>query len=480
MAYGTQPVTSAGSPQRLEAARLLDEARRHSEQDQMQLALTKMNQAIATDPTFADAYGDRAKYYASQKSYDKALEDFEKQVMYSPSDSGAKNNIARTYALKGDFARALKAEDYSLQKHARNPESYMVRGMIFLHFGKAHDADEDFKYGETIQSGTLALYAGQIQTMRNRPVSPYRPTVAGKTLNDAALQELRENDREAVDILDVVIAQEPRNADAWLLRGEAHYNLKQFALAREDIEQALRLAPDSAEAHRVLGRTLQAWPGQGDAAIAELSKAIQLNPRLAMAYIDRAVARFKYHPNLQASALRDLDTALEVDPHNPYAWYNRAAYYAADLTNPRVNWDFQIEHYSKAIQYKPDFAGAYGARGVAELGKYSETRDQALRQQGEADIRKALQLKPELLATLQVMVNDLKNVPEANAYLKKMTAELLTPPRTIMRPTSSSESPLPACVGGACRATAAGEYWAAERYQGGVATAEDKARFGDY
>lgn len=85
-----------------------------------------------------------------------------------------------------------------------------------------------------------------------------------------------------------------------------------------------------------------------------------------------------------------------------------------------------------------------------------------------------------MLATLQVMVNDLKNVPEANAYLKKMTAELLTPPRTTIRPSSSSEPSLPQCSSGACRATAAGEYWAAERYQGGVATAEDKARFGDY
>jgi tetratricopeptide (TPR) repeat protein len=165
--------------------------------------------------------------------------------MYSPSDAGAYNNVARTYALKGDFPQALIAEDYSLQRHASDPESYMIRGMIFLHFGKTHDAEEDFRYGESIGRGTLASYAGQIENMRRQPALPYRPKLAGKTLNDAALQEMRENDRQAVDILDPLIAQEPRNAGAWLLRGEAHYNLKQFALSREDIQQALRICKSS-------------------------------------------------------------------------------------------------------------------------------------------------------------------------------------------------------------------------------------------
>ena len=143
-----------------------------------------------------------------------------------------------------------------------------------------------------------------------------------------------------------------------------------------------------------------------------------------------------------------------------------------------------IHHYSKAIEYKPDFAGAYGSRGVAHLGKYMRTKDPALQAQGQKDITIALRLKPELKATLEAMVDDLQNIPASKAYLKEMVAALFDP----TPPTHSSSSSSGAGGGGACSglgyggtsACRAGDYYATERYKAGTATGGDKRKYGDY
>ena len=79
------------------------------------------------------------------------------------------------------------------------------------------------------------------------------------------------------------------------------------------------------------------------------------------------------------------------------------------------------------------------------------------------------------------MVDDLKNVPAANAYLKQMTAQLLTP-RPMIHHSSSLSSPPAPCGwgGGQCEASRAGDYMAVERFSGGIATGEDKQRYEDY
>lgn len=116
------------------------------------------------------------------------------------------------------------------------------------------------------------------------------------------------------------------------------------------------------------------------------------------------------------------------------------------------------------------------------MGKYLRTKDPALQAQGQKDIKTALRLKPELKATLDVMVDDLQNIPASKAYLKRMIAALFdpTPPSSS---SSSSGGSGGACSGlgyGGTNACKAADYYATERYQSGTATGGDRRKYGDY
>jgi tetratricopeptide (TPR) repeat protein len=448
--------------------------------------LAKLNEALKIYPQFADGYYERGSLYAYRRQHALAIADFEKAIMYSPSAPGAYNNIARIYYMQGDKAKSFEMLDYSLSRNSqRNYNAFLLRGILFLEIGKKREGEADIDFAERIQKGVKQQSASAIaEAQRSRPQWALKyAELDKKTSNDAALFELKEEDRKAVYILDRVLAKDPNNAEAYLMRAKALYNLKQFVVAQDDVSQALRLKPDLGEAHRMMGRCLEVW-GKGDEAINQFERAIKLEPQSAMAYVDRAAATFQFHPNLQGTALQYLDAALKADPRNPYAWYNRAPYYAPNLSDPEPNWDFMIYHYSKAIEYKPDFAGAYGSRGVAYLGKYLRTKDPALQAQGQKDIKTALRLKPELKATLEAMVDDLQNIPASKAYLKRMIAALFDPtPPTHSSSSSSSGGSGGACSGlgyGAASACNAGDYYATERYKSGTATGGDRRKYGDY
>ncbi|UZQ55134.1 tetratricopeptide repeat protein [Trichothermofontia sichuanensis B231] len=122
---------------------------------------------------------------------------------------------------------------------------------------------------------------------------------------------------------------------------------------------------------------------QGDkqGAIADFSKAVELNPRNATAYCNRGIA----HADLgdKRSALSDFDTALTIDPNLAIAYNHRGLVYS-DLGDKRQ----AIADYSEAIRIQPDYTTAYFNRGAArsKIGDF---------QGAIADYSEAIRLKPD-------------------------------------------------------------------------------------
>ncbi len=122
---------------------------------------------------------------------------------------------------------------------------------------------------------------------------------------------------------------------------------------------------------------------QGDkqGAIADFSKAVELNPRNATAYCNRGIA----HADLgdKRSALSDFDTALTIDPNLAIAYNHRGLVYS-DLGDKRQ----AIADYSEALRIQPDYATAYFNRGAArsKIGDF---------QGAIADYSEAIRLKPD-------------------------------------------------------------------------------------
>jgi Tfp pilus assembly protein PilF len=104
--------------------------------------------------------------------------------------------------------------------------------------------------------------------------------------------------------------------------------------------------------------------GDFDKAIADCSKAIELDPALAKAYYYRGRA-FNGKGDFE-KAIADYSKAIELDPKDYEGYYNRGFSYYANK-----DYDKAIADWSKAIELRPDNPWPYLYRGLA----YSDKED---------------------------------------------------------------------------------------------------------
>jgi tetratricopeptide (TPR) repeat protein len=105
-------------------------------------------------------------------------------------------------------------------------------------------------------------------------------------------------------------------------RGVTYIGLRRYDDAIADLERAIELRPDYAEAHANLGRTHLERENY-DAALAELERAIELNHNLAEAWGNKAQA-LTGQGDVEG-ALEAFGTAIEVSGGNPDIYFNRAS-----------------------------------------------------------------------------------------------------------------------------------------------------------
>jgi len=115
-------------------------------------------------------------------------------------------------------------------------------------------------------------------------------------------------------------------------------------------------------------------------AIADFTKAIELNPKYAMAYNNRG--SLLMNENRKDEALSDFNKSIELDPGYANVYYNRGNLFLNDKRNEEAMNDF-----NKAIELDPGFVEPYIMRGT--LFKYQKRNDEALN-----DFNKAIELKP--------------------------------------------------------------------------------------
>lgn len=139
-------------------------------------------------------------------------------------------------------------------------------------------------------------------------------------------------------------------------RGFAYLQARQFPEALADFSKAIEINPLDANAWMGRG-TLYTRTGSHDRAIAELTRAIEIDPRYAEAYAKRCFVRM-----MQAdprAALPDCEKAVALDPRHRDALTNRGVVYAAlnrtgdaaesyrralevDATNPDAHYNFGV------------------------------------------------------------------------------------------------------------------------------------------
>ena len=125
--------------------------------------------------------------------------------------------------------------------------------------------------------------------------------------------------------------------------------------------------------------------GQLDAAFADLSRAIELDPTLAIAWAERAAVR--HERDDYDGELADATRAIELDPRIARAWLERGT-----ARGKKGDWAGDAADQTRAIELDPGLAEAWMRRGWA----LSRTGggDRAL-----AELTRAVELGPGLAAT---------------------------------------------------------------------------------
>ena len=170
--------------------------------------------------------------------------------------------------------------------------------------------------------------------------------------------------KQDIESADKALSVNPKDVDAYLKRGQAHWRLDEKAAAIQDYDQAVRL--DSPKTDARLKRAdfrFQMRDPQG--AIADYTEVLRLEPRNSDIYFRRAGAYVALQN--QQKALQDYDQILRLDPQNVQAYLNRGYAYQSVK-----NYKGAIADFNQVLRLDSHHLTAYFARAEAfyELKDY--------------------------------------------------------------------------------------------------------------
>jgi tetratricopeptide (TPR) repeat protein len=167
---------------------------------------------------------------------------------------------------------------------------------------------------------------------------------------------------------------------AYLNRCLAQYDKRAWDEALSDCSKAIEIDPKVAQAFIKRGFVWQA-KGENDKAIADYDEAIRLDPKDAVAFVNRGIAWGAKGDNDRA--IDDYDQAMQLDPKDAGAFFDRGYVWQA-----KGEYDKAIADYNEAIRLDPKLVRAFVNRGSAWLIKGDN--DKAI-----ADYDEAIRLDPK-------------------------------------------------------------------------------------
>lgn len=234
---------------------------------------------------------------------------------------------AKPYLAKPYFYRAiakLNLEDYigaeadASEAIERNPfltDAYEVRGVARQNRGD--------------NAGAVADYDKALEQLPDN-----RGILFNKSL---ALSDSGDNDK-ARETLDYLIAAHPGFDAAYTGRAKVLIALADTVAALNDLNQAVKLNKNSANAYVMRADILMNRDHNYADALADMNEAIKLQPRFAGYFVNRAFLR--YNLDDYFGAMADYDYAITLDPTSSVAYFNRGLLRAEVHDNDKAVDDF--------------------------------------------------------------------------------------------------------------------------------------------
>jgi tetratricopeptide (TPR) repeat protein len=248
-------------------------------------AIRILNKAISINPTSAKVYTVRGVVFYENNKYDLALADLNKAIELDSNLSVAYFNRGLVYEKQGNLDAALADLNKAIELEPKASLLYELRGAALKKKGNLEGALADYTKAIELDPYSIKAYKGRAEIYRAQDktaLAEVDEKTATSLSSDFTLQVLKANK---------LIENNPKSDDLYGYRGFL------FLLA-----------------------------GKLDEALADFTKAIELNPKFYL-YARRA-SIFEIKGNLEG-ALADYTKAIELNPEDEHSYLERAKIYRA-------------------------------------------------------------------------------------------------------------------------------------------------------
>jgi tetratricopeptide (TPR) repeat protein len=331
-------------------------------------AFRDFNAAIAIDPNNAFALSRRAALQINSGNQAAIQADIDRINALVPRDAGDFDARGVARALSRDHAGAIAEYSAGLKLDPIHPSLLVNRAGSYMVLRNVTAAMADYK--KLVEAHPNYAFGHHV---RGTGLTEQKQFVEAIAAHDRAIQLDPDRPQFYVERGRTYLEQ----ARSYVVIGRT-----QLTMALADLDKAVAMNPALAAAHYTRG-LVHLERRDPDKAITDLSTAVALNSRFAPAYgmRGRAFAQKGDHDR----AVADYSKALELDPRQAETWYRRGASWKG-----KGVYDEALADLNEAIRLAPTAADAYAERADVRL----HNNNLAL---AVEDATKAIELQPRLV-----------------------------------------------------------------------------------
>lgn len=214
-----------------------------------------------------------------------------------------------------------------LEQSPPNPRWEMLRNLALPKLEKLFTYDSEMAAAHLLYAKMQALPKGNKTKGRESANKAVKLAGDDKSALSKALlvrASLAENNDTKMADISQAIEIDPKNLQAYQVRGLLHLAAKDYEKAADDLKAGVKIEPKNAKLRLAVAETLT-FLKKYDEAATHANKAIELDPKNATAYTIRA--RLFIMQEKVDEALKDLNEAIKADPRQVTSLYMRAQIY---------------------------------------------------------------------------------------------------------------------------------------------------------
>jgi tetratricopeptide (TPR) repeat protein len=298
--------------------------------------------------------------------------------------------------------------DDSIAKDSRSIESYLAIGTEVVLASSDALISEG---GHSVSGQDQLIFLVELVDARRVRIVSRDKSVRG-WVDQSQLVAIDQADKH----FDRIVANDPRDADAFWIHARVLHYQRDFERALANANRAIRLDPGRA-CYYLTRAMVQLDRNQSDRAIEDCDQAIRINPTVARSYAIRAEAWIAKNDFVRARA--DLELAFKIDPVDPASSPRPATTESGTEKTPSEplvvktsagsrpiepqsapelvkqgedrlasnDYDRALADFNEALRINPDYAPAFAARAQAWARKHYRERE-------IADITEAIKRAP--------------------------------------------------------------------------------------